>query len=227
MAFSYCMLTTATTSSHPFAPLPSLETTSLPFSSSSICLRSNFCFPSAAWTSMKLSQIATAFPAASSCGSSRATAIAAAYSSTSSSSSSDRAADKEEIFFDGGPHYGDLVLNLVFGFSIIWLPLTLAAVLRALFLRYRFSTARVTILSGLAGEDRKDFTYDVIKDVALVPRLFGEWGDVVITLTDGTKVDLRSVPKFRQIAEYCRKKSGQQEGAEELSPSVVGPKGFS
>lgn len=61
----------------------------------------------------------------------------------------------------------------------------------------------MTVISGLTGQDRSDFSYKVIKDVQVVPRFIGEWGDIVITLKDGTKVDLRSVPKFREIAKYC------------------------
>ncbi|XP_043707556.1 uncharacterized protein LOC122656924 [Telopea speciosissima] len=110
---------------------------------------------------------------------------------------------EETIFFDGGAHYGDLVANLLLGFTLLWLPLTLAAVSRAFFLRYRFTNLRVTVISGLTGQDRSDFSYKVIKDVQVVPRFIGEWGDIVITLKDGTKVDLRSVPKFREIANYC------------------------
>ncbi|XP_058096567.1 uncharacterized protein LOC131242142 [Magnolia sinica] len=111
--------------------------------------------------------------------------------------------NEERIFFDGGAHYGDLVANLLLGFTLLWLPLTLAAVFRAFFLRYRFTNLRVTVISGLTGQDRSDFSYKAIKDVQVVPRFIGEWGDIVITLKDGTKVDLRSVPKFREIADYC------------------------
>ncbi|XP_057777140.1 uncharacterized protein LOC130995751 [Salvia miltiorrhiza] len=111
--------------------------------------------------------------------------------------------NEETIFFDGGAHYGDLVANLVLGFTLLWLPLTLAAVFRAFFLRYRFTDVRVTVISGLTGQDRSDFSYEVVKDVQVVPRFIGEWGDVIITLKDGTKVDLRSVPQFREIAKYC------------------------
>lgn len=107
------------------------------------------------------------------------------------------------MFFDGGAHYGDLLANLLLGFTLLWLPLTLAAVSRAFNLRYRFTNLRVTVISGLTGQDRSDFSYKVIKDVQVVPRFIGEWGDIVITLKDGTKVDLRSVPKFREIAKYC------------------------
>lgn len=70
-------------------------------------------------------------------------------------------------------------------------------------MRYRFTNLRVTVISGFTGEDRSDFSYKVIKDVQVVPRFIGEWGDIIITLKDGTKVDLRSVPKFREIAKYC------------------------
>ncbi|KAJ7953778.1 NAD(P)-linked oxidoreductase superfamily protein [Quillaja saponaria] len=110
---------------------------------------------------------------------------------------------EEIVFFDGGAHYGDLLANLILGFTLFWLPLTLAAVSRAFNLRYRFTNLRVTVISGLTGQDRSDFSYKVIKDVKVVPRFIGEWGDIVITLKDGTIVDLRSVPKFREIAKYC------------------------
>lgn len=127
---------------------------------------------------------------------------------------------EETVFFDGGAHYGDLVANLLLGFTLLWLPLTLAAVSRAFYLRYRFTNLRVTVISGLTGQERSDFSYKVIKDVQVVPRFIGEWGDVVITLRDGTKVDLRSVPKFREIAKYCLAMA-EQPGVKE-----GGPKGF-
>ncbi|TKY69707.1 hypothetical protein E2542_SST05989 [Spatholobus suberectus] len=131
------------------------------------------------------------------------------------------ASPTEKIFFDGGAHYGDLVANLLLGFTLLWLPLTLAAVSRAMYLRYRFTNLRVTVISGLTGQDRSDFAYSVIKDVQVVPRLIGEWGDVIITLKDGTKVDLRSVPKFREIAKYCLAMAQKP-----LVLKETGPKGF-
>ncbi|RWW59616.1 hypothetical protein BHE74_00033426 [Ensete ventricosum] len=157
-------------------------------------------------------------------------------SSSSSSSSSSRtlypkspptsaAAEEERVFFDGGAHYGDLLANLLLGFTLLWLPLTLAAASRAFFLRYRFTNRRVTVISGFTGQDRSDFPYSSIQDVQVVPRFIGEWGDLVITLKDGTKVDLRSVPKFRDIADYCLSMAdGSRMGSEEKSGG--GPRGF-
>ncbi|KAF8776456.1 hypothetical protein HU200_003161 [Digitaria exilis] len=110
----------------------------------------------------------------------------------------------ETVFFDGGAHYGDLAANLLLGLTLLWLPLTLAAVSRAFILRYRFTSRRVTVVSGLSGADRTDFPYSSVTSVVVVPRFVGEWGDIIITLRDGTKVDLRSVPRFREVADYCR-----------------------
>uniref|UniRef100_A0A2P2MX36 YdbS-like PH domain-containing protein n=1 Tax=Rhizophora mucronata TaxID=61149 RepID=A0A2P2MX36_RHIMU len=140
---------------------------------------------------------------------------------TTAKTPSSKKPTEEVIFFDGGAHYGDLLANLLLGFTLLWLPLTLAAVSRAFNLRYRFTNLRVTVISGLTGQDRSDFSYKVIRDVQVVPRFIGEWGDVIITLKDGTKVDLRSVPKFREIAEYCLSMA-----QEPVVLKKSGPKGF-
>lgn len=76
----------------------------------------------------------------------------------------------------------------------------------------------MTVISGLTGEDRSDFSYKVIKDVQVVPRFVGEWGDIIITLKDGTKVDLRSVPKFREVAKYCLSMAQKADGLKETRP---------
>jgi len=147
--------------------------------------------------------------------------LASSSASASTVPSDSKPAKKETVYFDGGAHYGDLLANLILGLTILWLPLTLAAVSRAFNLRYRFTNLRVTVISGLTGDDRSDFSYKVIKDVQVVPRFIGEWGDIIITLKDGTKVDLRSVPKFREIAKYCLSMADQ--------PAVLkesGAKGF-
>ncbi|CAN4123837.1 unnamed protein product [Withania somnifera] len=143
-----------------------------------------------------------------------------------SSSTSASKRNQETIFFDGGAHYGDLAANLLLGFTLLWLPLTLAAVLRAFYLRYRFTNLRVTVISGLTGQDRSDFSYKVIKDVQVVPRFIGEWGDVIITLKDGTVVDLRSVPKFREIAKYSLSMANKESSGVLKETITDGPKGF-
>ncbi|KAI0495357.1 hypothetical protein KFK09_025507 [Dendrobium nobile] len=146
--------------------------------------------------------------------------------STSSPSTSSLVEKEERIFFDGGAHYGDLVTNLLLGFTLLWLPLTIAAVSRAFFLRYRFTNRRVTVISGFTGQDRSDFPYSAIKDVQVVPRLIGEWGDIVITLKDGTKVDIRSVPRFRMVSDYCLLMANGASNGSLEQKTGSGPRGF-
>ena len=40
----------------------------------------------------------------------------------------------------------------------------------------------------------------------IVPRGFGAWGDMVLTLKDGSRLELKSLPKFRETYEYIEAK---------------------
>jgi nitrogen fixation protein len=48
--------------------------------------------------------------------------------------------------------------------------------------------------------------YSEIVKIAKVPRGIGLWGDMVLTLRDGSRLELRAVPKFRDINEYINEK---------------------
>ncbi|MEN9218596.1 MAG: PH domain-containing protein [Gloeomargarita sp. DG02_5_bins_242] len=109
---------------------------------------------------------------------------------------------REEVIFEGGPHRGDLILNLVLGLTLVWLPLTIGAMTRALWLRYRITDRRVTVTGGWLGRNRSDIIYSEMAKVVTIPRGFGLWGDMVITLKDGKRLELRSLPRFRELADY-------------------------
>jgi hypothetical protein len=113
---------------------------------------------------------------------------------------------KEDVYFEGGPHIGDLILNLLLGLTVICLPLTVGAVVRALWLRYRITNRRVTITGGWLGRDRSDIIYSEIVNVVAVPRGIGLWGDMVLILKDRSRLELRAVPRFREVAEHIESK---------------------
>jgi nitrogen fixation protein len=117
---------------------------------------------------------------------------------------------KEDVYFEGGPHVGDLIINLILGLTIICLPLTVGAIVRALWLRYRFTSRRITVMGGWRGRDRSDIIYSEIAKVVTVPRGVGFWGDMVITLKDGSRLELRAVPKFREVYAYIEDKISQR-----------------
>ncbi|AFZ31496.1 MULTISPECIES: PH domain-containing protein [Chroococcaceae] len=109
---------------------------------------------------------------------------------------------REDVFFEGGPHIGDLIINLLIGLTLIGLPLTVGAIVRALWLRYRITSRRITVTGGWQGRDRTDVIYAEIVKIVKVPRGVGLWGDMVLTLRDGSRLELRAVPKFREIYDY-------------------------
>lgn len=113
---------------------------------------------------------------------------------------------QEDVYYDGGPHIGDLIINILLGFTVICIPLTIGAIVRALWLRYRITSRRISITGGWMGRDRSDIVYSEIKKVVTVPRGLGAWGDMVITLKDGSRLELRAVPRFRQVYDYITEK---------------------
>ncbi|MEM6424692.1 MAG: PH domain-containing protein [Cyanobacteria bacterium P01_C01_bin.73] len=113
---------------------------------------------------------------------------------------------KEEVFYEGGPHIGDLIFNILLGFTLICIPLTVGAVVRALWLRYRITSRRLSITGGWMGRDRTDLIYSEITKIVTVPRGLGAWGDMVITLKDGSRLELRAMPNFRDVYDYINER---------------------
>ncbi|BAU05166.1 MULTISPECIES: PH domain-containing protein [Fischerella] len=109
---------------------------------------------------------------------------------------------REEVYFEGGPHIGDLIINILIGLTVVGIPLTVGAIVRALWLRFRITDRRVSVTGGWMGRDRSDVIYSEIVKIVKVPRGIGLWGDMVLTLRDGSRLELRAVPKFREVYDY-------------------------
>ncbi len=113
---------------------------------------------------------------------------------------------REDVFYEGGPHIGDLIFNILLGFTIICLPLTVGAITRALWLRYRITSRRLSVTGGWMGRERTDLIYNEITKIVTVPRGLGLWGDMVVTLKDGSRLELRSMPRFREVYDYINER---------------------
>lgn len=113
---------------------------------------------------------------------------------------------REETYYDGGPHVGDLIFNIAIGFTVVALPLTIGAIIRAIWLRYRITNRRISVTGGWMGRDRTDIVYSEIAKIVTVSRGFGLWGDMVVTLRNGSRLELRSVPKYREVYDYVSDK---------------------
>ena len=109
---------------------------------------------------------------------------------------------EEEIFYEGGPAKSDLIINLLAGITLVGLPFTFGAIVRALWLRYKITNKRVSITGGWLGKDQSQVGYNQINELRSVPRGFGSYGDMVLILKDGSKLEMRSVPNFREAEKY-------------------------
>ena len=112
----------------------------------------------------------------------------------------------EEVFYAGGTARGDLITNLLFGITLIGIPFAVAALVRALWLRFRITSRRVEVSGGWLGRDRTQVVYSQIREVRSAPRGLGFWGDMVLVLSDGSKLEMRSVPRFRELETYIEER---------------------
>ena len=119
---------------------------------------------------------------------------------------------KENVYYEGGPHIGDLIINILLAFPVICLPLTVGAIVRAIWLRYRITDRRISVTGGWMGRDRTDIIYIEIVKIISVPRGIGLWGDLVITLKDGSCLEMRAVPKFTELSQYIAEKVSAKTG---------------
>ena len=110
--------------------------------------------------------------------------------------------NNETIFYEGGPAKVDLIINLLAGTTLIGLPFTFGAIVRALWVRFKITNKRISVTGGWFGRDQSQIVYNQISEIRVVPRGFGFYGDMVLVLTDGAKLEMRSVPRFRETESY-------------------------
>ena len=108
----------------------------------------------------------------------------------------------EDIFYEGGPASGDLIINLLAGITLIGLPFTFGALVRALWVRYKITTRRISVTGGWLGRDKTQIVYNQISEIRAIPRGLGSYGDMVLVLNDGARLEIRSIPNFREVEAY-------------------------
>ena len=112
----------------------------------------------------------------------------------------------EDIFYEGGPATGDLIINLIAGITLIGLPFTFGALVRALWVRYKITTRRISVTGGWLGRDKTQVVYSQIAEIRAIPRGLGSYGDMVLVLKDGARLEMRSIPNFRETETYILEK---------------------
>ena len=113
---------------------------------------------------------------------------------------------REEVYYEGGPHLGDLILNLLIGLTVVGIPLAVGAIVRSIWLRFRITDRRICVTGGWMCRDRYDVIYSEVVKIVKVPRAISLWGDMAITLKNGTLIEMRAVPNIREVYDYINEK---------------------
>ena len=129
----------------------------------------------------------------------------------------------EKTFFEGGPATADLMINLLAGITLIGLPFTFGAIVRALWVRYTITTKRISVTGGWFGRDKTQVVYSQISEIRTIPRGLGSYGDMVLVLKDGARLEMRSIPNFREKENFMLAKMNESKPNETKDDA----KGFS
>jgi hypothetical protein len=114
--------------------------------------------------------------------------------------------DPETTFFEGPPSISEVFIPAISVLTVIGIIPFISAVSRQLWVRYKFTSRRVNIQSGIGGKEQTQIIYPDIEQIKFVYRAFGSTGDMVMFLKDGAKVELRHVPNFDEIYNYVLSK---------------------
>ena len=121
--------------------------------------------------------------------------------------SPDVSPDDEQVFYQGSGSNAELLISLLLGTTLIYLPLTMASIGRRLWVSYKFTTRRVVVTTSSPVLKREvQIEYSKIKEVRSAPRAFGLWGDMVIFLKDGSRLELIGLEKFDELRDFLEGK---------------------
>jgi hypothetical protein len=123
--------------------------------------------------------------------------------------------EPETTFFEGPPSASEIIVPFISILTVIGIVPFIAALTRQFWVKYKFTSRRISIQSGVGGNTQTEIIYPDIDEIRYVYRAFGSAGDMVLFLKDGAKVELRHVPNFNDIYSYvmdkcdgdCREKS--------------------
>jgi len=117
----------------------------------------------------------------------------------------------ERTFFEGPPSITETIIPGASVFTVVGIIPFSASLARQAWTRYKITDRRIEVASGFQGKDVVQVLYREIVDVKWLRRFGGAAGDVVLSLQDGSKLEMRSVSEFdrnlafimSQVDELC------------------------
>jgi len=105
------------------------------------------------------------------------------------------------VFFEGPPAITETIVPTISILTVVGIIPAAAAWSRQAWVRYKITTRRIRVTSGIGGKDMSEIVYPDIVEIRTVKRLFGD-GDMVVFLRDGAKFEMRNIPNFDEAMDF-------------------------
>lgn len=110
----------------------------------------------------------------------------------------------EETFYEGPPAITETIAPTLSILTVVGIIPAAAAWARQAWVRYRITTRRIRVTSGIGGKDMAEIVYPDIIEIRTARRVFGD-GDLVAFLRDGAKFEMRNIPNFKESMDFILK----------------------
>lgn len=107
----------------------------------------------------------------------------------------------EEIHYEGPPAITETIIPTLSILTVVGIIPAIASWSRQAWVRYKVTTRRIRVTSGIGGKDMAEIVYQDITEIRTVKRLFGD-GDMVAFLRDGAKFEMRNIPDFDETIKF-------------------------
>lgn len=135
------------------------------------------------------------------------------------------AAGPEEVFYEGPPAISETYLPTASILTVVGIIPAAAAWARQAWVRYKVTTRRIRVTSGIGGKDMAEIVYPDIVEIRTAKRLFGD-GDMVAFLRDGARFEMRNIPNFEKFVEFVLERVDPEVAAKYRSKGNVGESKF-
>lgn len=112
--------------------------------------------------------------------------------------------EAEETFYEGPPAITETIVPTISILTVVGIIPAAAAWARQAWVRYKITTRRIRVTSGIGGNEMAEIVYPDIVEIRTARRLFGD-GDLVAFLRDGAKFEMRNIPDFEEAMEFILK----------------------
>jgi len=107
----------------------------------------------------------------------------------------------EETFYEGPPAITETIVPTISILTVVGIIPAAAAWARQAWVRYKITSRRIRVNSGVGGKEMAEIVYPDIVEIRTVKRLFGD-GDMVAFLRDGAKFEMRNIPNFEETMNF-------------------------